>query len=204
MCLYVYPSIVARQRLGKNVTAATNTRLFYAVRVVSKESRLLVLPRTSCFFYSHNSSVSFRRFRVWIPGLTIPTNVVSVRRMANGRPYFRFFGGVAHVRRKVSRTTGRSSNCTVWKQLITRDGFPKIRVCFIPLWCVVECGDTESSCEGHVKRDNQHNVSCGIRHNVSLLRVFPTRLALLSSSQTTSGIILRIVILVGKPEVKRP
>jgi hypothetical protein len=26
VCLYVYPSIVARQRLGKNVTAATNTR----------------------------------------------------------------------------------------------------------------------------------------------------------------------------------
>jgi hypothetical protein len=26
VCLYVYPLIVARQRLGKNVTAATNTR----------------------------------------------------------------------------------------------------------------------------------------------------------------------------------
>jgi hypothetical protein len=25
VCLYVYPSIVARQRFGKNVTAATNT-----------------------------------------------------------------------------------------------------------------------------------------------------------------------------------
>jgi hypothetical protein len=26
VCLYVYPPIVARQRLGKNVTAATNTQ----------------------------------------------------------------------------------------------------------------------------------------------------------------------------------
>jgi hypothetical protein len=27
VCLYVYPSIVARQGLGKNVTAATNTHV---------------------------------------------------------------------------------------------------------------------------------------------------------------------------------
>jgi hypothetical protein len=40
--MYVYP-IIARQRLGKNVTAAANTRnsiigcvVFYAVRVISK------------------------------------------------------------------------------------------------------------------------------------------------------------------------
>jgi hypothetical protein len=53
----VYPPIVARQRLGKHVTAATNTRntiiivrrvVFCAVHVVFKESRRLVLPRTSC------------------------------------------------------------------------------------------------------------------------------------------------------------
>jgi hypothetical protein len=56
VCIYVY---VARQRLSKNVTAAVNTQarieeivgrvVFYAVRVVSKESRRLGLPRTSCF-----------------------------------------------------------------------------------------------------------------------------------------------------------
>jgi hypothetical protein len=52
VCLYVYPSIVARQRLSRNVTAATNTHatigelLDASVRVVSKESRRLVLPRT--------------------------------------------------------------------------------------------------------------------------------------------------------------
>jgi hypothetical protein len=43
VCLYVYPSIVARQRLGNNVTAATNTLnnrriigrvAFYAVHAV--------------------------------------------------------------------------------------------------------------------------------------------------------------------------
>jgi hypothetical protein len=42
--LYVYPPVVAKQRLGKNVTAATNTHatrivglfVFYAVRVVSR------------------------------------------------------------------------------------------------------------------------------------------------------------------------
>jgi hypothetical protein len=46
----------ARQRLGKHVPAATNARdnkrivgrvIFYVVRVVSKESKRLVLPRTS-------------------------------------------------------------------------------------------------------------------------------------------------------------
>jgi hypothetical protein len=55
MCI---PSVVAKQRLGKNLIAATNThatteefltRRFYAVHVVSKESRRLVLPRTSSY-----------------------------------------------------------------------------------------------------------------------------------------------------------
>jgi hypothetical protein len=53
----VYPSIVAKQRPSTNVTAATNTlgnrrtvgrAVLYAVRVVSKESRGLLIPRTSC------------------------------------------------------------------------------------------------------------------------------------------------------------
>jgi hypothetical protein len=57
VCLYVYPFIVARQRLGGNVTAATNTRsnrrivgrvVFSAVHVVWRESRRLLLPITSC------------------------------------------------------------------------------------------------------------------------------------------------------------
>jgi hypothetical protein len=55
------PPFVARQRLGKNVTAATNTHnrrivgriVLYAVRVVLNESGRLILPRTSCIcFYS--------------------------------------------------------------------------------------------------------------------------------------------------------
>jgi hypothetical protein len=67
LCLYVYHSTVARQWLGKNVTAVTNTRsngttvervVFYAVRVVSMESSRLVLPRTSSFIYgSFNDTV---------------------------------------------------------------------------------------------------------------------------------------------------
>jgi hypothetical protein len=47
----VYPLIVATQRLGKHVPAATKTVggvVFYAVRVVSKGRRRLVLTRTSC------------------------------------------------------------------------------------------------------------------------------------------------------------
>jgi hypothetical protein len=58
VCLCI-PPIVARQRLGKKVSALTNIHatikelservVFYAVRVVSKESRELVLPRTYCF-----------------------------------------------------------------------------------------------------------------------------------------------------------
>jgi hypothetical protein len=51
VCLYVLPPVVDRQQLGKNVTAAMNTHItidellvgvvFYAVRVVSEESRRL-------------------------------------------------------------------------------------------------------------------------------------------------------------------
>jgi hypothetical protein len=56
----VYSLIVARQRLGKNVTAETNTSAtietlldvsFPVVSVVSKETTYLVLPRTSCSFH---------------------------------------------------------------------------------------------------------------------------------------------------------
>jgi hypothetical protein len=51
VCLYMYPHIVARQRLGRNVTGTTNTCnnriivgrvVFYAVLAVSKESRLFL------------------------------------------------------------------------------------------------------------------------------------------------------------------
>jgi hypothetical protein len=56
VCLYINPTIVARQRLDKNVTAVTNTHarievLFdssFAVRVVPKQCTRLFLPRTSC------------------------------------------------------------------------------------------------------------------------------------------------------------
>jgi hypothetical protein len=47
VCLCV-SLIVARQRLGKNVTRQTNT---HAVRFVSKESRRFVLSRASCYCY---------------------------------------------------------------------------------------------------------------------------------------------------------
>jgi hypothetical protein len=55
VCLYVYPLIVARQRLRKNVTAVTNTHAtieelldtsFY-MRSMSYQGKL-VLPRISC------------------------------------------------------------------------------------------------------------------------------------------------------------
>jgi hypothetical protein len=54
----VYPPVVARQRLSKHVLAATKTRnnrrfigsvVYCAVHVIWKESRRLVLPRTSCY-----------------------------------------------------------------------------------------------------------------------------------------------------------
>jgi hypothetical protein len=61
VCVSVYPPIVGRQRLGKSLLiiarqrlgkrfliVASNGYVFYAVRVVSKESTLLVIPRTSC------------------------------------------------------------------------------------------------------------------------------------------------------------
>jgi hypothetical protein len=64
VCVSMYPPIVPRQRLDKNPRIVAGQRLssvkfplsllgncyvFYAVHVVSKESRRLVLPRTSCF-----------------------------------------------------------------------------------------------------------------------------------------------------------
>jgi hypothetical protein len=58
LCLFAYPLFVARQRLGKHVTIATNTHarkriigdaVSYTVRVVLKECGRLILPRT-CFF----------------------------------------------------------------------------------------------------------------------------------------------------------
>jgi hypothetical protein len=48
-----YPPIVARQQLGKDVPAAriVGGVVFYAIRVVSKEIRRLLLPRTSCLSF---------------------------------------------------------------------------------------------------------------------------------------------------------
>jgi hypothetical protein len=56
VCLYVYPPIVAKQRLGKNVTAATNTHATieellgasFSVGSMSYEGKEAILPRTSC------------------------------------------------------------------------------------------------------------------------------------------------------------
>jgi hypothetical protein len=58
VCLYVYPPIVARQRIGTNVTTATNTHetieeLFdgsFSVWSVPYQGEVddLVLPRISC------------------------------------------------------------------------------------------------------------------------------------------------------------
>jgi hypothetical protein len=56
--LSVYPPIVARQRLGRNVTTVMNTyekieellvASFSMWPVSYKENKPLVLPRTSCF-----------------------------------------------------------------------------------------------------------------------------------------------------------
>jgi hypothetical protein len=55
VCSYVHAHLAARQQPDKKVTAGTNTRnnrsivgrvIFYAVRVVSKKTRKLILPRT--------------------------------------------------------------------------------------------------------------------------------------------------------------
>jgi hypothetical protein len=67
VCLYVYSPIVARQRTGKRnyrcYEYARNRRtvgrvVFYAVSVVPKESRQLVLPRTFSFNRSQHESES--------------------------------------------------------------------------------------------------------------------------------------------------
>jgi hypothetical protein len=68
------PLILSRQRLGKNshnflciswdhlaaCVCPHNCFVFYAVRVVSKESRRLFLPRTSRFLCSHDASYPLR------------------------------------------------------------------------------------------------------------------------------------------------
>jgi hypothetical protein len=68
VCLQVHLLIVARQRLGKNFAVAMNTQatikivgrvVFYAVRVVSEETRPLVLPRTSRLVQLYNTGKDF-------------------------------------------------------------------------------------------------------------------------------------------------
>jgi hypothetical protein len=58
VCLYVSPIIVASQRLGRHVPAAENTSnsgrtvgrvIFSEISIVLKESRRLLLPRTSFY-----------------------------------------------------------------------------------------------------------------------------------------------------------
>jgi hypothetical protein len=65
----IYPSFFPRQRLVKNVPAATNTGnnfinveriIFYAVRVISRETGHLFLPRPSCYVTLLNISVKNR------------------------------------------------------------------------------------------------------------------------------------------------
>jgi hypothetical protein len=70
--LNVYPPNVARQWLGKNVTAAANTHaaiqeLFGRI-VVSKESRLVVLPRTlfCTFNFFHTCYLSYFSHYSWL------------------------------------------------------------------------------------------------------------------------------------------
>jgi hypothetical protein len=48
VCLYVYPPTVARQCVGKSNNRTVGRIVFYVVCVVSKESRQLVILRTSC------------------------------------------------------------------------------------------------------------------------------------------------------------
>jgi hypothetical protein len=64
VCLYVYSRIVASQRLCRNVTVVTNTHAtieelldasFSCGPCRIKESRRLVVPRTSCFLSSFRS-----------------------------------------------------------------------------------------------------------------------------------------------------
>jgi hypothetical protein len=69
VCLYMYPRIVARQRLGKNFTAETNKNttigelldVSFSVRFVRKQ---LVLPRTSCIKTRLRFIIYYFRFRV--------------------------------------------------------------------------------------------------------------------------------------------
>jgi hypothetical protein len=72
LCLRLY---VARQRIRINVIAATNTHakvkelldswfFFYAAHVVSKESRRLVLPRTSFLYLILRCGQSLRLYNV--------------------------------------------------------------------------------------------------------------------------------------------
>jgi hypothetical protein len=65
VCICI-PPFVARQRLGKQYPAATNTRnirrivgrvVLHAIHVVFKESMRFVLPRISCYFYVRNISI---------------------------------------------------------------------------------------------------------------------------------------------------
>jgi hypothetical protein len=58
VCLYVYPSFRCQAKLGKKFSQERIIvigAVLYAVRVVSKEVRLLVLPRPSCSLFPLDS-----------------------------------------------------------------------------------------------------------------------------------------------------
>jgi hypothetical protein len=73
MCI---PPIISRQRLGKHFPTATNTLsdrrnvgrvIFYTIRVLSKESRRLVLPRSSCSQLRSSAAQILCAYSRWAP-----------------------------------------------------------------------------------------------------------------------------------------
>jgi hypothetical protein len=65
VCLYVYPPLVAKQRLSKIVTAAMNTQAtieeFLDASFSIKKNRRLILPGTSCI----RKILQFRCFNIF-------------------------------------------------------------------------------------------------------------------------------------------
>jgi hypothetical protein len=75
LCLYVYSFIVVGERLGKTVTAATNTQatrilsgvVFYAIRVLSKESSRLVFLLLIKYVFVYEIVLCYREQYTYAP-----------------------------------------------------------------------------------------------------------------------------------------
>jgi hypothetical protein len=90
LCLFVYPSMSVCLSKYPSMSVCVyppNVFVFYTVRVVSKERRWLVLPRTSCLITwanFRNFAGCYASFNALLLYIVVLTRKVTIRRAKNG------------------------------------------------------------------------------------------------------------------------